>query len=372
MLTGIVKVIVGGQDVTSRFSPRLETVSVSRAAREASDTIQILLADPDGTTLMPDTGAPIVVEMGHVGRGSGQVFEGFVDSVRSSGGKDKGRKLSIDGTSVDNKSKVKAPGLRSKAEATFGDVAKEWGQKAGLNVTVAGSLSGEFRDFWIMQQESFMGWGQRMARELGASFKVIGGRAFFAPLNEGISASGKQLTGIRAAWGENLIDWDIAPMLGRPQYGKVKGRFYDIEKAKWEEVEQAVKDAGIDIDFRQLIGSATKDNATQSSKSVSKDSEREKGQGSVTITGDYAAEPEASVTVSGTRAGIDGTYLLDSVTHSYSKGEGFRSSLTLRLPSEGAGKDARGSASSSSSAGSTTGTRNGIETVGGGFGGSTV
>lgn len=368
MISSVLKVIVAGQDVSSRWLPTLKSASVTRAAREASDTAKFTFADPDGSTFMPQTGDPIIAYMGHTEDGVGQVFEGFVDSVRSSGSKKQGREISVSASSVDNKSKVKAQGLRSKEESTFGDVAKEWGDKAGVQVTVAGDLSAELRSYWIMQHESFMGWGQRMAREFGASFKVIGSRAFFAPLNEGISASGKQLTGITAAWGVNLEDWDISPISGRPQFSKVKGRHYDAFKAKWIEVDQAVKDAGVDIEFRPLIGSADEANAKQSSKSASKDSEREKGQGSITILGDYAAEPEAKVTVRGVRAGIDGTYLIDSVTHNLDKESGFQTQLTLRQPSGGAGVDSRGSSSAAAAGGN----RNGIATVNGGFGGPTI
>lgn len=341
MLTGMFKVYVAGNDVTSRWNPILTSVSVTRAAREASDTADATLADPDGLTFMPKTGDNLLIYLGHAEDGVGQVFEGFVDKVRCSGGKKRGRTIAINASSVNNKSKVKAGALRSEADKTFEDVAGDWGQKAGLTVTVAGDLASEFRSYWIMQHESFMGWGQRMARELGASFKVIGNRAFFAPLNEGISATGKTLTPVYATWGDNLLDWDIEPVIGRPQYGKVQSRYYDLNAAKWREVEQAIKDADIDVDFRALIGAANEGNATQGAKSAAKESEREKGDGSVTILGDHAAEPEASLILRGARDGADGTYVIDSLTHSLDKGSGFTTALTLKHPADGAGIDTR-------------------------------
>lgn len=341
MITGAFSVVVAGHDVTNRMSPTLKSLSVTRAAREATDSAELSLADPDGMTFMPATGDPVEIHLGHTPGGIGLVFEGFVDSVRSTGGKSKGRELSIACKSVDNKSKVKAPGLRSEADKTFAEVAGAWGKKAGLTVTVAGDLGGVSRDYWIMQHESFMGWGQRMARELGASFKVIGKRGFFAPLNEGISATGKQLETIRGAWGQNLLDWDITPVIGRPQFGKVVGRYYDLNSAKWREVQKAVKDAGLDVDFRALLGAANEANADQSAGSSSKDSERERGTGSATIVGDWAAEPEAQFILSGARPGADGTYTIDALTHNLSKKGGFTTSLTLKRPTGGAGVDGR-------------------------------
>lgn len=341
MLTGAFRVLIAGRDVTSRWQPTLESLSVTRSAREAADTAEATLADPDGRTFMPSTGDTFVAHLGHREDGTGQVFEGFVDIVRSTGSKGSGRKIEITGSSVDNKSKVKAPGLRSAADKSFADVAQEWGDKAGLSVTVAGDLSGIQRPYWIMQHESFMGWGQRIARELGASFKVIGKQGFFAPLNEGISATGKQLTPVYGTWNDNLIDWDITPIKGQPQFGKVQGRYYDINSAKWKEVEQAVKDANIDVDFRALLGSANEGNARQNANSTAKDSEREKGDGSATILGDYSAEPEAQFILRGARPGADGTYTIDSLTHSLDKSSGFKTALTLKHPTGGAGTDSR-------------------------------
>lgn len=372
-MEGMFKVIVDGNDVTDRWNPRLETVSVTRSARESSDTCDLQLADPDGLTRMPTTGGELIVHLGRVNEGLGRVFEGFVDSVRTSGGKKKGRKIAITGTSVDNKSKVKAGALRSASDMTFKEVAAMWGAKHDLtSITVAGSIADEFRPYWLMQHESFMGWGQRMARELGGSFKVIGKRGFFAPLNEGISATGKQLTTIYGTWGSNLIDWDITPIIGRPQFGRVVSRHYDINAAKWKEVEAAIENAGIDVDFRALLGSANEANAAQSGKSSAKESEREKGDGTVTILGDYAAEPEAAFILSGAKDGADGTYVIDSLNHNLTKSDGFTTSLTLKRPSGGAGV-AGGTTGTAGSAG-TDGGYNGRPGVvpGSGFGGPAI
>lgn len=341
LLKGKFRVVVGGNDVTSRFDPTLLSVSVTRSARDATDRAQLSLADPDGRTLLPETGAPIEVYLGQEASGLGLVFEGFVDSVRWSMNKRSGRTISVDGSSADRKSKVKAPGLRSAAEKSFGDVAKDWGSKAGLTVTVAGDLGAVFRPYWLMQHESFIGWGQRMAKEMGASFKVIGRRGFFAPLNEGISATGKTLTPIRGEWGVNLKEVDVAPLVGRPVYGKAISRHYDISKAKWVEIEKAIDSAGIDVDFRSLMGAATRETAEQGAGANAKESEREKGDGTATILGDHRAEPEAKFILSGARPGVDGTYLIDALTHNLSKGDGFTTSLTLKHPADGAGKDAR-------------------------------
>ena len=340
-LTGAFEVLIGGNDVTSRWEPTLKSLSVERSAGKSADTFSAVLADVDGRTVMPTAGAEVEIRLGHQQTGVGWVFSGFVTETKSKGSKGGGREISVSGSSANHNSKIKSPALRSKADASFGDVAQDWGGKAGLSVQVLGDLSGIHRKYWIQQHESFMSWGQRMSRELGATFKVIGHQAFFAPRNEGFAVSGKALTNIVGQYGENLEDWDIAPIVARPRFSNVIGRHYDLKLAKWVEKTVSVPDMNVDADMRPSIPRANPDNADQHAASVSKESQRQKGQGSATIVGDYAAEPEALFVLSGARPGADGAYRIDSLTHSLDKKSGFKTALTLRHPQNGAGTDTR-------------------------------
>ena len=64
-------------------------------------------------------------------------------------------------------------------------------------------------------------------------------------------------------------------------------------------------------------------------------SERETASGSVTIEGDTSAIPDGLCIVSGARPGVDGPYRIESVTHSYSRGGGFLTQLSLKRPGSG-------------------------------------
>ncbi len=84
--------------------------------------------------------------------------------------------------SADMTSKVKGHRSAHKDKAKFGDVAQEWGQKAGLSdVKVDASLASIERPYWSMANESFMAWGDRIRRELGATFKIFGTTASSCP-----------------------------------------------------------------------------------------------------------------------------------------------------------------------------------------------
>jgi len=340
-LTGAFAVLIDGNDVTSRWQPTLKELSVERTSRRAEDSFDATLADIDGNTVLPQPGAQVEIQLGHEETGVGWVFSGFVTKATSRGAKGSGREISVTGSSVDRGSKVKAPALRHKDQASFSDVAQEFGSKAGLQVQVLGSLAGLQRAYWLQQHESFLSWGQRMARDLGATFKIIGSQAFFTPRNEGFSVSGQPLPTITGTWGDNLEGWSIEPEIAHPQFQNVITRHYDLKQAKWVEKTLGVDGVSVPADLRPLLGRGTQDEGDQQAQGISKASRREKGRGTVKIVGDYAAEPEALFVLSGARPGIDGSYRIESVSHQLNKKDGFVTSLTLRHPQDGAGTDSR-------------------------------
>lgn len=345
------RVEINGADVTSRFSPLATEIDITKNSKRAAHTAEITLADPDGSTLLPEDGAKVRISLGIEGEGLVLVFEGTVNDVNWSIARGGGRTLKISATSADQKSKVKQPALRHKDKGTFKDTATEWGKKAGLNVQVIGDLASVERDYWLQQHESFQTWGQRMAEEFGASFQIMGDRAIFSPRNESVSASGQALTPVYAAWGKNLLSASISPVIGRPQYQSVVTRYYDRQEAKWKEEKVDVRGANATVNLTEQMPAAGKSHAGSKSKSGSKKSEREKGSGSITIVGDPTAEPEAQLFASGLRDGIDGEYIIDAVNHTVSKKSGFETKLTIKKPTGSAGKDSRATKTPSTATG---------------------
>lgn len=333
-MKAIFGVVVGGTDISGLLNPILISLSVSDRAGQASDSASLVIDDTGGRVVMPPPGSPVVIALGFEGSGVGTVFEGVVDEVRASGSRGSGRTISISAKGVDTRGKGKEGQRQHFDDTTIGDAMKKAGQTAGFSVEVASELASIARPYIALDDESFIAFGERIAREVGGTFKVIGKRAVLAKRNGGMSA-------VTAAWGVNLHDYDIAPILGRPVEKEALSRWYDPKKAEWQEEKSDTGTEGGKTTKPARFTQADKDRAKEQSGSDAAESDRKSGEGSVTIEGNTGAQPEGLCIVIGCRPGVDGTYRIEGVNHEYSRG-GFTTRLELAQPKGGAGQDGRG------------------------------
>jgi phage protein D len=109
--------------------------------------------------------------------------------------------------------------------------------------------------------------GARASQELGATFKIMGGKAAFVPRNGDNSASGKALTAVMAAYGENIIRWRLSPIQNRARYKASIVRWYDAKKAQWEKETVDIGDRNAQVDLVETRKRADKDPAKDHAKS---------------------------------------------------------------------------------------------------------
>ncbi|MCZ8098834.1 MAG: hypothetical protein O9972_13035 [Burkholderiales bacterium] len=338
------RVEINGVDYTSRFQPRVKSIKVSDKDGLTSDTCSIKLADVDGSIALPTENDMLTVYLGHSDTGVGLVFQGKIDEVRSTGTRGGGRELTIGAKGFDSTGKAKEPAQKHKDNAKLKDVATEWGKAAGMKeVLIDDELGAIEDDYWSMNNESFIAWGQRVAGENGATFKVQGDRAIFVQANGGKTASGKDLPTITARMGEggNLLKWDISPVLGRAKHAKAEIEFYSAKEGrlKTKEIEIGDLDATGPV-LRQKLRAPDEKNAERRAKSGKKKVERKSGEGSISIVGTPLAKPECKLILIGAREGIDGDYRVTGVVHDY-RPSGYDCDLDLGKPEGSAGKDSR-------------------------------
>lgn len=341
------RIIVGGNDVSDRIAPHLISVQVVDKAGQTSDTARVTLDDRDGQFALPTKGDPMVVYLGDTARGVVERFNGFVDTVESQGDRGGGMRLEISGKGQDNTSAIKQPNQKHWDDKPLSDVMSEAGRLAGLSgVDVHPSLANLRRPYWSMDEESVIHFGRRIASEVGGTFKIVGTKGVLVPRSAGVSASGKALSVITAQRGVNLISWALAPDIARPQYQKVRARYYDAKQAKWLEKEVEVPggsgaSGGASTRNGVTFSRADEAEAEKAAGAEGTDSEREKGGGRVDIVGNPQAVAEATCQVIGARPGIDGAYTIESVTDTLTRGGGYITSLDLVRPSGSAGSDNR-------------------------------
>lgn len=341
MKKAIYQISAGGTNITGELAKYLISLTVSDKVGTHSDSANITLDDKDGQIVLPPPAAPISIMLGWQGGAIAEVFRGTLDEPRASGSRG-GRIIKLTAKGLDTSSKAKEPQLRHFDDMSIQDALSEAGQFAGISeVKVDPDLAQIVRPYLNMHDESFINFGERIAREVGGNFKVVGTRAVLTLKNGGQNAGGVSLATVRAVWGDNLHKYDITPRLGRPALKSVKARYYDADQAEWLETE---KETG--LEDQEAVGAhrfskADESEADEQAGSDAATSKRDAGEGSVIIEGDVTAQPEGRCLVTGTRPGCDGLYRIEVVSHKYSRGSGFLTGLSLRQPDDGAGTDSR-------------------------------
>ncbi|MDP2358627.1 MAG: late control D family protein [Beijerinckiaceae bacterium] len=330
-------VTVDGASMTDRWNPYLTSIEVSDKDGTASDTANLTFDDSEGQCILPSNGGRVEIELEGV-----KVFEGTVDEVRSTGARGQGRLLTVSCKGFDSRGKAKEPQDFHKDDATLKEFLEDSAKRAGLKgVRIDPDFAQIKRDYWSADSESFIHLGERIARELGGTFKVRGDTAVLAKRGEGASPAGGAMPSVVGAWGDNLLSWDIAPFVGRPRHTKARVRWFDRNEARWKEEDVEVQGDTPPATASPKFTAKDKDTANRRAKGKKSESERDGGEGSVRILLDPTAQAEGTFMLIGARPGIDGEYRISSVTHKCDRSGGSITALDLKQPKGDAGKDKR-------------------------------
>lgn len=327
---------IGGQDLTNAWSKSLIDISVTDKAGTASDSCSLTIDDSDGRIRLPSRRMPIVVTL----QGA-RVFAGFVEKPRSSGSRGGGRLLKISAKGFDTGGKAKEPQSFHLDDTDLAGYLGRLARGAGIGIAVDPELGAIAQDYWAADGESLIAIGERMARKYGATFKIRGDKAVFAKRGSGLAPGGQALGITEAVWDDNLIGWDIEPRDPRRAFSAGRARWFDRASASIKQTDLDFDRP--DVDALNLLRSlsADEDDADAVLDARKRDGEREAGSGSVTLDLAVGAVVEGQCRVSGTRQGVDGLYVIDSIKHSASRGGGATTALEIKQPGSGVGTDGR-------------------------------
>lgn len=326
------QVRINGRDLSSRMAPLLIDIEVTDQEGTASDSCSLSFDDTGGQIKLPPKGSLVEVSLNGV-----IAFRGPSDAPRSTGTRGGGTILRVGAKGFDTRGPAKSQQLFHKDDATLKDFLGEAAQNAGFSLKIDEQLGAIARDYWISDGESFLGLGQRLARELNATFKLRGQEAVFVPRGASVLAAVEAKVGV----GGNVISWDIEPFAGRGVYKSAKVRWFDREKARFEEKEVQFDevDGEASRDVRTLA--ADEDQAEGIAKGRKSEAERDAGSGTIQLDLVAHARAEAPLNLTGCRPGVDGTYRITSVTHRASRTGGATTQCQVKQPGGGAGKDDR-------------------------------
>lgn len=330
------RVLIDGNDRSAAMARYLTRITVTDKDGTASDTCSLEFDDTDGQVKLPAEGARVQVFLQGV-----SVFTGQVDSVRSSGSRGGGRVLAVTAKGFDAKGKAKEPQSHHMDDANLQEFLDKAAEKAGLSgVTIDPLFANISREYWAASGESFLHLGQKLARELGGTFKIRGDRAVLAKRGEGKSATGVAMPTVRGEVGKNVIRWSIAPLTGRGKFARSKVRYFDRKSASFKEIEV---ETGIEADATDEARTTAADEvqARTIAEGRKNESERAGGEGTVELDLDVTAQAEGTFILTGARPGVDGAYRITGVTQKADRGGGATTALDLKQPSGSAGKDER-------------------------------
>ncbi|HEV7293121.1 MAG TPA: late control D family protein [Devosia sp.] len=331
------KVFVDGRDMTAAMEPYLLSISVSDKDGTAGDTCSLSFDDAGGQVKLPSDGAKVQVYLQGV-----PIFFGTVDNVRFALSRDAGSVLQVNAKGFDAKGKIKEPQSHHMDDAPLETFLGKAAEKAGLSgILIDPAFAGIRRDYWSADAESFLHIGQQIARELNGTFKIRGDKAVLAQRGKGESATGAAMPAIVGQVGRNVISLDIAPITSRRKFAKAVARYFDRPSASYKQAEVDTGIEGAEATNEVRAPFADADQAQSVAEGRKSESEREGGEGSVDLDLEVAAQAEGTFLLTGARPGVDGSYRIVSVTHKADRSGGSTTSLELKQPGGGAGKDAR-------------------------------
>lgn len=330
-MRAVFDVTVEGKSIASTLAPVLISIRVSDKAGSASDTATIVLDNRGGQIKMPPSGAKLEVFLGW--SGLSKVFSGVVDDLRSSGSRSSGRVMTLTAKGLDTSKGAKEPRSKTFSDKTVKQILEEAGSMAGVSdVRVDKELASIKRAQEVMDNESFAAFGNRLAGEIGGTFKIRNDIAVMAKKGSGRTPDGDELPKITAAWGGNLHSYEIAPYVGRGRFKKIIVRYHDLKAGAWRQVEVETGLKGADAAQVGRFTAPDKAAAEQKANALKNQSEKNSGAGRVVIEGNVAAMSEGTLSLVGAGQVEDGEYRIDGVDHNYSGGGGFITSCSLAFP----------------------------------------
>lgn len=306
-MTPAFQIIAGDEDVTARIADRLISLSVTDEDGRSADTLRLEIDDRDGAVAMPETDMPLDLSLGYAGQALIPIGRFVVDRVR---GRGMPQRLTIDATAANMTGPLRTPKTRGWTGTSLVEIVSTIAAGAGLEPIVDSAISAVRWPFVAQTAESDLNFLTRLARPLDATAKPAGGHLVVARRDTGKTAAGDDIVPVLIDRSDMQdFEWELGE---RETYASVTAEWGDIDGGQTTTVT-----AGSGEPARQLRNVfATAEEAGQAvaaELAMANRSRLKLDTSLYTFNGSLFAGGVA--TVAGLRAGLNGDWLIRTVTH---------------------------------------------------------
>jgi hypothetical protein len=201
----------------------------------------------------------------------------------------------------------------------FSDFAQKVFSGTGVNVQIQDAIGSIKRDAWQQAGESPFHWLQNMAKQIGGKVRAAPNDPNTLLVEKGYPAGD-----IDAWWGWNLIAWRLKPFVPRPQWSSAASNFFNIAQGGWSDIITSIAGSTPHANagtggFGQSGTVPGADVGGQSNEGAGAESSENRGRGWVMLNGEPAAINGGRVNIQGARPGVDGSWGIEEVEHTYSR-----------------------------------------------------
>lgn len=309
-MTPAARIIIDGRDVTTNLFGQggpLVSLTITDEAGVKSDTLELELDDREGFKA-PPIGAEIQAWLGYE---PAPVYMGKfkVDEWTKSGSP---RMLRVSAKAAELTTAIRAAKSRSFNKKKAGEIVKKVAGDHGLSATVSSDLESIEIDHIDQQNESDLGFLSRLAKRVGATFKLADGKVIFTAKGSDSLPSGKTKPTVTLKESD-VTSWSFTRQDRGGGYKAVSCSYMD--HGAGERVSVTSGSGKPKHRDRRLY--ATKAEAEASAKAQIGDLGRGKHQGDVDMPGRTDVFAEGKIVLDFGDPDLVGDHLIKSVTHTF-------------------------------------------------------
>ncbi|WP_311275230.1 hypothetical protein [Methylobacterium sp. WCS2018Hpa-22] len=316
----------GGENITARFQDRAVSIVVQLAAgRGDQDSCDIILDDRDWLIATPRKGDRLQVYLGYEGIGTTFMGNFEVNSIKFSFTP---KAIAVKCTAASSLNDLKSTVIASYDDKTVEQILAEAGSKIGFKADVHNFIADEKIPF-LNQSMSFGALIGKLEQHYDAVAKINDGKVSLTPRSGGVSVSDISVPTyvLRPySFAELNVMVDAAS-----EYAQTSASYTDKTTLKkmWVDAQSKLKD--LSTDAKHKIGTIynSEDEAKRAAESTQAQLDRATGKITGRLAeGDPWVRDGQRFVVTECRDGINGSYLLDLVVHSYTKGGALTTSFS--------------------------------------------